>query len=68
MQYYAGQFPLWESRDGTAALPRRVRYNEVTGFFEVLGGGGAPAAYPTWLAALTSLYAGVVTPGPSRPS
>ena len=66
MEYYAGKLPPFESRP-VVPLARRVRFNDVTGFYEVLGGDEPPSAYPTMVAALTSLYR-AVTPQGRRPS
>lgn len=66
MEYYAGKLPPFESRRAVP-LPRRVRFNDVTGFYEVLGGDEPPSAHPTMVAALTSLYH-AVTPESRRPS
>ena len=55
MVYYAGKTSSWEPRDHTEPSRRRVRYNSVTGFHEVIGGGTPPVAYPTQEAAAASM-------------
>jgi hypothetical protein len=66
MEYYAGKYPPYESRRGP--LPRRVRLNGVTGFYELLGGCTPPSAHGTWVAAITALYLSTAVTPERRPS
>jgi hypothetical protein len=47
MVYFSGQSSRWERHPHAAPLPRRVRYNAATHFYETIGDGTPPLAYRT---------------------